>query len=163
MIYDFLSNEFGDIFVIIENDKLVQIVMSKEEFEDLLYLNKDMVRDTKKARFVTKELEEYFKRERKKFTIPYEINVSGFDKKVLEEVAKIPYGKVLSYKDIAVILDNSNASRAVGNANRKNKLPIIIPCHRVIKSDGSVGGYAGKEGNETKIKLLKLEGCEKFD
>ncbi|MDC0384025.1 MGMT family protein [Candidatus Marinimicrobia bacterium] len=78
-----------------------------------------------------------------------------FYRKVLSEVSKIPFGSVLTYKDVAKMSGNIKAFRAVGTANSSNPLPIIIPCHRVISSNGSIGGYA--YGLEMKKKLLKLE------
>jgi methylated-DNA-[protein]-cysteine S-methyltransferase len=102
------------------------------------------------------ELKEYFNRERKKFTIPLDVLGTDFQKKVWSELLKIPYGKLMTYKAIAIMLGNENAMRAVGRANATNHAPIIIPCHRVITSDGKLGGYSG--GVSLKEKLLELEG-----
>ena len=102
-----------------------------------------------------KQLEEYFFNNRTFFTINYLLNTTSFFKKVLKEVSLIKFGKVKSYKQIAKILKNKNAHRAVANANAKNPLPIIIPCHRVIKSSGEVGEYKG--GIIHKRYLLSLE------
>ncbi len=82
----------------------------------------------------------------------------SFKEKVYEVVAKIPKGEVLSYKQVAVLAGSKNASRAVGNIMNKNPDTKIVPCHRVIKSDGTVGGYA--YGAEAKIKKLKEEGLK---
>ena len=81
-----------------------------------------------------------------------------FQKKVWNELKKIPKGEVRTYKEIAVAIGKPNSSRAVANACGKNPKPIEIPCHRVIRSDGSLGGYSGKGGVSTKCKLLKREG-----
>ena len=102
------------------------------------------------------ELKEYFNRERKKFTAPLDVEGTEFQKKVWNELIKIPYGKLMTYKAIAIVLGNENAMRAVGRANATNHAPIIIPCHRVIASDGKLGGYSG--GVSLKEKLLELEG-----
>ena len=80
-----------------------------------------------------------------------------FERKVWEELKKIPLGTTKSYKQIAKAIGCPNASRAVANACGKNPKPIEIPCHRVIKSDGSLGGYSAQGGAETKRKLLELE------
>jgi len=80
-----------------------------------------------------------------------------FERKVWEELKKIPLGTTKSYKQIAKAIGHPNASRAVANACGKNPKPIEIPCHRVIKSDGSLGGYSAQGGAETKRKLLELE------
>lgn len=82
-------------------------------------------------------------------------NLTQFQKRVLELTKKIPKGKVATYGLLARLLGNGNLSRAVGNALNKNPFPIIIPCHRVIRSDGFVGGFA--KGTEMKVKLLKEE------
>ena len=83
---------------------------------------------------------------------------TSFQKLVWEEISKIPYGQTRSYKQIAINIGHPNSSRAVANACGKNPYPIIIPCHRVIRSDGSLGGYSGKGGLKTKKLLLKKEG-----
>lgn len=106
----------------------------------------------------SKALIRYFNREKINFLFPYELNgVSNFDLKVFEEVKKINYGQIKTYKDIAVLLGNKKLARAVGNSLRKNPIPIIIPCHRVIGSDGTLKGFIGKEGIEIKKILLILE------
>ena len=101
------------------------------------------------------QLDEYFFNNRRFFTINYLLDTTPFFKKVLKEVSLIEFGKVKSYKQIAKILKNKNAHRAVANANAKNPFPIIIPCHRVIKSSGEIGGYKG--GIVHKRYLLSLE------
>lgn len=88
-------------------------------------------------------------------------NLSGFEKGVYRAVVKIPSGEVRSYKWVAKMLGRPNAYRAVGNALNKNPYPPIIPCHRVIKSDGSIGGYS--KGIRLKIKMLKAEGIDLTD
>jgi methylated-DNA-[protein]-cysteine S-methyltransferase len=102
------------------------------------------------------ELKEYFNSERKKFTVPLDAGGTEFQNKVWNELLKIPYGKLKTYKDIATKIGNEKAVRAVGRANSTNHAPIIIPCHRVIASDGNLGGYSG--GVSLKEKLLELEG-----
>ena len=81
-----------------------------------------------------------------------------FQLKVWKLLKKIPPGKVITYKEIAVFLKMPNAARAVANACAKNPFPPSIPCHRVIRSDGKLGGYSGPGGLKTKKKLLKKEG-----
>lgn len=106
---------------------------------------------------VKRQLEEYFAGQRREFTIPYTLYASPFCKRALEEVAKIPYGNVASYRDIALAL-GTRAYRAVGVAVKHNYISIIIPCHRVISADGSIGGYSFYDGKKTKQRLLMLEG-----
>lgn len=102
-----------------------------------------------------KELKEYFEGKRREFTFNLSIKGTEFQKKVWKELIKIPYGETRSYKEIAKAIGNENASRAVGNANNKNNLPIVIPCHRVIGKNGSLVGY--ELGLKMKEFLLRLE------
>ena len=87
------------------------------------------------------------------------LNGTKFQISVWEEIKKIPRGQTKTYKDIAVALKKPKSSRAVANACGKNPLLIEIPCHRVIRSDGKLGGYSGKGGMKQKRKLLKEEGA----
>jgi methylated-DNA-[protein]-cysteine S-methyltransferase len=102
-----------------------------------------------------RQIEDYLEGKRKNFDLVLDANGTEFQKKVWQELLKIPYGETRSYKDIATALHDSNASRAVGTANGRNPISIIVPCHRVISSDGTMGGYAG--GLPVKQMLLDLE------
>lgn len=102
-----------------------------------------------------KQIDEYFKGKRKEFLLNLEPLGTDFQKRVWQQLRKISFAKTVSYGDIANAIDNPNASRAVGNANRINPICIIIPCHRVIGSDGSLTGYGG--GLWRKEWLLKHE------
>lgn len=102
-----------------------------------------------------KQLIEYLEGKRKFFDLPLDPQGTEFQKKVWQKLCDIPYGGTKSYKDIALELQNANACRAVGMANGKNPLSIIVPCHRVIASNGTLCGYAG--GLEVKKKLLAIE------
>ena len=86
-----------------------------------------------------------------------DIRGTNFQVSVWKEISKIPYGETRTYKEIAKLLGKPNSSRAVANACGKNPFPLDIPCHRVIRSDGKIGGYSGKGGVETKEKLLMQE------
>ncbi len=101
------------------------------------------------------QLEEYFEGRRKEFDLPLDAEGTDFQKHVWTRLSKIPYGATRSYKDIAIEINNEKACRAVGSANGKNPLSIVVPCHRVISSDGTLGGFAG--GLDIKLKLLSLE------
>ncbi len=90
-----------------------------------------------------KQIDEYFKGKRKEFLLNLEPLGTNFQKRVWQQLRKISFGETVSYGDIANAIDNPNACRAVGNANRINPICIIIPCHRVIGSDGSLTGYGG--------------------
>ena len=82
---------------------------------------------------------------------------TNFQRTVWKEISKIPFGETRTYKDIAIAIGKPNSSRSVANACGKNPYPVIIPCHRVIKSDGKLGGYSGAGGVKKKKELLKLE------
>ena len=82
---------------------------------------------------------------------------TNFQRTVWKEISKIPYGETRTYKDLAIAIGKPNSSRAVANACGKNPYPVIIPCHRVIRSDGKLGGYSGVGGVKKKKELLKLE------
>ena len=102
------------------------------------------------------ELEQYFKGKRQAFDIVLDLHLTPFYKKILMEVSKIPFGTTVSYRDVAVLAGNPKAVRAAGAANAKNPVPIFIPCHRVLSSDGTLGGYGG--GLDLKKRLLLHEG-----
>lgn len=107
-----------------------------------------------------KQLQEYFSGKRKMFSLPLAPNGTEFMKKVWNRLIEIPYGKTQSYKEVAGGIGNPKACRAVGLANNKNPIPIIIPCHRVIGADGRLIGYGG--GLEIKAYLLNLESKKKI-
>lgn len=102
------------------------------------------------------ELKEYMAGERRAFSVMFEVDGTDFQCRVWQELCAIPFGEVRSYADIARALDKPAATRAVGAANGKNPLPIFIPCHRVIASDGSLAGFSA--GVEVKRALLAREG-----
>ena len=101
------------------------------------------------------QLKEFLDGKRKKFDLPLDAEGTVFQKRVWNALQKIPYGQTCSYQDIAVGIKNPKAVRAVGSANGKNPLCIVVPCHRVIAADGSIGGYSG--GLKLKRELLGLE------
>jgi methylated-DNA-[protein]-cysteine S-methyltransferase len=105
-----------------------------------------------------RELDEYFAGERKRFDVGVDRALLGpFARKVLGRTARIPYGKVSTYSEVAAAAGSPRASRAAGNALARNPIPIVIPCHRVLRAGGGLGGYAG--GLERKTTLLELEGA----
>ena len=110
------------------------------------------------AKRTSEQINEYFHGIRMSFNIPLFLKVPPFYKKVLMEVSNIKYGQTASYKDIAKNVDNKKAVRAVGTANAKNPITIIIPCHRIISANGSLGGYGS--GLDKKLFLLEHEGID---
>lgn len=107
-----------------------------------------------------RQLEEYLGGARKEFNLRVDPAGTPFQKNVWKALTRIPYGTTNSYKDVASRIKNAKAVRAVGTANGKNPLCIIVPCHRVITHNGSLGGYSGPAG--VKAKLLKLETAGRF-
>ena len=108
------------------------------------------------CRLAQRELDAYFVKRLTAFSTPYDIrHLPGFTRSVLELTAKIPYGEVRSYEWVARKLGKPKAARAVGNALARNPVPIMIPCHRVVRSDGTIGGFA--LGSGWKKRLLALE------
>lgn len=106
------------------------------------------------SKIVTK----YLEGKTNEIDIPVQLYGTSFQKQVWKQLKTIPYGEVSTYKEIAIKIGKGKASRAIGQANNKNSIPIIIPCHRVIGSNGSLVGFAG--GLDIKIKLLELEGIK---
>ena len=102
------------------------------------------------------ELLEYFQGKRREFDLPLAPNGTPFQQKVWSELAKVPYGTVVTYGELAARVGSPKACRAVGQANHNNPLPIFLPCHRVVGAKGALTGYAG--GLELKQWLLRLEG-----
>jgi len=107
------------------------------------------------------ELKEYFNLKRKDFNIMLDISGRPFQKRVWKQLQNIPFGEIVSYKTIAERIKQPKAFRAIGHANSVNPVAIIIPCHRVINSDGTIGGYSGGIG--VKEKLLELEGVKSLN
>ncbi len=103
------------------------------------------------------QLAEYFQGDRRSFQLPLAASGTVFQKQVWQALAEIPYGQLRSYRDIALSIGKERAVRAVGAANGRNPLPIVVPCHRVIGSNGSLTGFAG--GLEAKKTLLEIEGA----
>jgi methylated-DNA-[protein]-cysteine S-methyltransferase len=113
-------------------------------------------------RELVKELDLYFSGELKTFSVPLDPpSGTEFQRKVWEELLRIPYGQTRSYAELAAAVGNPRATRAVGSANGKNHIPIVVPCHRVIRADGTLGGYGS--GTHIKKALLKLEGTRAAD
>lgn len=138
--------------ILIEEDGMLERV--------IFYDGEEIFNQTSKViEECVQQLEQYFQGKRKTFDLPIRYEGTDFQKKVWEIVAKIPFGVTKTYKDLAVELDNLGAIRAVGTANGANPFHIIIPCHRIIGTDGSLTGYAG--GIEKKKALLTLEGILK--
>ena len=136
----------GRIGIAEENGAITHLIFSER---DWTVEETDLIKETKR------QLDEYFAGKRKEFDIPTRLEGTEFQKRVWEELRKIPYGKTVTYKDIAEAVGCQKGFRAVGLANNRNPISIIYPCHRVIGSNGSLTGYVG--GLDVKEKLLELE------
>ena len=136
----------GRIGIAEENGAITHLIFSER---DWTVEETDLIKETKR------QLDEYFAGKRKEFDIPTRLEGTEFQKRVWEELRKIPYGKTVTYKDIAEAVGCPKGFRAVGLANNRNPISIIYPCHRVVGSNGSLTGYGG--GLDVKEKLLELE------
>ena len=145
------DTEIGRIKISEKDEKIIGLVFSDSKKEN------EIEKETELIKKAYKQLEEYLSGKRTEFDIEIEMIGTEFQKKVWKELLNIPYGETRSYKDIAIAIGNGKACRAVGNANNKNPIAIIVPCHRVVGSNGSMTGYAG--GLDIKEKLLKIEKC----
>jgi methylated-DNA-[protein]-cysteine S-methyltransferase len=144
--------KFCNLFIAEENNAVCCVSLNTNKIkktQDFIYGETPLL---KKA---AGQLDEYFGKKRKKFNLPLALHGTDFQIKVWKALQNIPYGKTCSYGHLAGITGNSKAGRAVGMANNRNPIMIIIPCHRVIGKDGSLTGYAG--GLKLKKKLLELE------
>ena len=135
----------------------INIVAENRSVKEVSFVNSFIEHDSSNVflKEVEKEFEEYFNGQRKEFTFNCEPDGTDFQKKVWNELLNIPYGKTVSYLDMARKLGDEKVIRAAASANGKNPIAIVIPCHRVIGSDGSLTGYAG--GMDKKEWLLSHE------
>jgi AraC family transcriptional regulator of adaptative response/methylated-DNA-[protein]-cysteine methyltransferase len=156
------QTSLGEIITIANEKKLFLL-----DFTDSKKLKREIIRLTTHLQtkiydgkneilmFIKKELDDYLKGDLKTFKTPIEFLGTPFQKSVWQTLQKIPYGKTWSYAELANAIEKPTAYRAVANANGANSLSIIVPCHRVINSDGSFGGYAS--GVSRKMRLLEIE------
>ena len=114
-----------------------------------------IIRDDRRNKEVLSQLEKYTNGELKRFNCPLDLRGTPFQRKVWAALAKIPYGQTRSYKEIAEAIGHPKAFRAVGSANGSNSVPLILPCHRVIDSNGGLGGFG--HGLKAKTQLLDFE------
>lgn len=117
----------------------------------------EVVWDEDRCAAARRQVEEYFRGERTAFELPVAPRGSDFQRRVWAELARIPYGRTVSYGELARRVGRPGAARAVGRANATNPIPVVLPCHRVVGADGTLTGYAG--GMERKERLLALEGA----
>lgn len=126
--------DLGYLEIIASDDFLIEVGFVKENQPE----NPNYITDLTKH-----QLDEYFKYQRKEFEIPIKLSGTSFQIDCWKQLQQIPYGQTISYKEQAILINRPKAYRAVGLANGKNSLMIIIPCHRVVKSNHDLGGYTG--------------------
>lgn len=139
----------GEVSLLSTEGEIEGIYFSKSEISQAKKEETSLIRSAKL------QLEEYLKGKRREFDLPLNPKGTDFQMRVWKELMKIPYGSTASYREIAERMGNPNACRAVGMANHRNPISILIPCHRVIGSNGKMVGYGG--GLERKKRLLELE------
>lgn len=149
--------EFGFLF---EGKYLTQIKLLRQRNMNIEEIDIKDVEYNARNIELNKILKNLINGIKRKEVIKYKFKGTAFQEKVWKEIEKIPYGETRTYKDIAVAIGNSKASRAVGSACNKNPLPILIPCHRVISSNGKINGYV--YGNKLKAHILDMESKNKM-
>lgn len=152
--YCYFPSPIGRLLLVCENNILTELHFANTA--DKMAIPTDWHEDEVPFAPVISQLGQYFNKSRTTFDLQLEPQGTAFQKKVWQELLHIPYGETASYGDIAARIGNPKACRAVGMANRRNPIPIIIPCHRVIGRDGSLTGFGG--GLAVKKRLLGLEG-----
>jgi methylated-DNA-[protein]-cysteine S-methyltransferase len=161
--YTSAESPFGRLLVAGTRKGLVRVAFPEENEDAMLErlarsISPRIVEAAAPLERVRRELEEYFGGRRREFDLPLDWTLVGpFGKRVLRVTAEIPYGGVLSYAEVAADAGSPRAHRAAGNALGANPMPIVIPCHRVVRSGGAVGNYGG--GPQRKRWLLQLEGA----
>ena len=164
LYYDEIDSPVGPLILIVNEDNIAlridfgtkEIVNKKiNKWLERYFVEPRWIHDPMKLKAIKKEIDEYFKKDRQVFTFKYQFYGTDFQKQVWQALFSIPYGETKTYKDIATIINNPKAVRAVGGAVNKNPFSIVAPCHRVIGMNGKMVGYGG--GLDKKEFLLKHE------
>jgi len=153
MNYSYLQTDIGTLRLVSDGQHITQIDF-ENQYERSNY---EDTRGDDVLEQCANELQEYFLGKRQNFSVGLAASGTVFQHSVWNALREIPYGELRSYTDIATLIGNSAAVRAVGAANGRNPIPIIVPCHRVIGSNGKLTGFAG--GLEAKALLLEIEGA----
>jgi methylated-DNA-[protein]-cysteine S-methyltransferase len=160
--YGFADSPLGPLTVVVTGRGLVRLSYAHESVDEQLdeiatRISPRILASPERTDAVRRQLGEYFAGDRRRFDVPIDWRlVQGFSGNVLRATARIPFGAVSSYREVAAEAGSPNAYRAAGNALGSNPIPIVVPCHRVLHSGGGLGGYTG--GLERKEYLLRLEG-----
>ena len=161
--YGFVDSPFGRYLVAATPRGLVRLAFQREPVDVVLdelarRVSPRVLEAPERIDEIRRELEEYFAGERRRFDLPLDWRLTrGFSQRVLRATARIPYGGVSTYGEVATKAGSPRAMRAAGNALGSNPIPIVVPCHRVLRTGGDVGGYGG--GPDMKRALLRLEGA----
>ena len=159
--YTVVDSPVGRLMLAATTRGLVRVAYATEDHDRVLEvlaqrLSPRVLRAPQRLDAAARELEEYFTRRRQAFDLPLDLSLShGFRQVVQRHLPEIGYGQTRSYRQIAELVGNPGAVRAVGTACATNPLPVVVPCHRVLRADGSLGGYIG--GADAKTTLLQLE------
>ena len=161
VVYRMVDSPVGPLLLAATERGLVRVAFEREDFDTVVEtlasrLGSRILRGTARLDEAAREVEEYFTGHRRHFDLELDRSLSaGFRLEVQRYLPHINYGQTLSYAQVADSVGNPQAVRAVGSACARNPLPIVVPCHRVVRTDGSLGGYIG--GLEAKKALLGLE------
>jgi methylated-DNA-[protein]-cysteine S-methyltransferase len=155
LFYKEMSSPVGKLKLVASTDALVAVLWEKEQPKRIKLDTAKLDPRNPILLETERQLGEYFAGARTRFEVPLELRGSEFQNRVWRALTEIPFGQTRSYFDLAKTIGSPKACRAVGAANGKNPLPIVIPCHRVIGADGTLTGFGG--GLETKATLLALE------
>jgi methylated-DNA-[protein]-cysteine S-methyltransferase len=159
--YTIVDSPVGPLLLAATGRGLVRVAYASENHDRVLAvlaekLSPRILRSPARLDAAARELDEYFAQRRRNFDVPLDLSLSrGFRQLVQQRLPEIRYGQTRSYRDVAELVGNPKAVRAVGTACATNPLPVVVPCHRVLRTDGSLGGYIG--GAEAKATLLQLE------
>ncbi len=162
--YCTIDSPIGELLIAASDEGVLRVAFLAERFDSVLQeiaanVSTRILRVPQRLDFARRQLDEYFSGSRTVFDLPLDMRLSkGFRLSVLHTLSTIEYGQTKSYSQVAEVVGNPKAVRAVGTACATNPIPIIIPCHRVLRSDGTLGGYLG--GLDMKRSLLRLEGVD---
>lgn len=159
---DNVDTPIGSLKILVEEDKLIKINFEQAKDDEMkTWINKhfrhspEIIYEKDKLSFITNQIKRYFQGS-KDFSVPMKFYGTDFQKTVWRTLLNdVPYGETRTYKQLAIVVGNPKASRAIGGAMNKNPIPLIVPCHRVIGSSGKLTGFGG--GLSTKAYLLQFE------
>ena len=166
LYYNYFDTPIGQLWFAATPKGLYRVTLDSSEEEFLASLKRSIdgepKREERRFRDLVERFEAYFRGESTLFSdLPLDLRGTNFQRAVWRAVAGIPYGSLSTYREVAIRVGRSRAYRAAGNAVGRNPLLIVVPCHRVVRSDGSLGGF-GSTGIEVKKYLLRLEGLELY-